>query len=120
MNFGPRLIIQGAILGSLFLATFLFMVTGSNAFQAATAPPTISEESIQPKALDEQAPIVHDTHPTNSIVNADEGKCNINKRYPERIIRWCGLITHYAQIHDLSPDLVPAPIWQESGGNPEA
>ncbi|MCJ7659980.1 MAG: transglycosylase SLT domain-containing protein [Anaerolineales bacterium] len=120
MNFGPRLIIPGAILGSLFLATFLFMVTDSNAFQAAAAPGTISEGSIQPKALDEQAPIVHDTHPTNSTINTDEGKCNINKRYPERITRWCELITHYAQMRDLSPDLVAALIWQESGGNPEA
>jgi len=87
MNFSPRLIIPGAILSSLFLATFLFKVTGSHAFQAAAAPPTISEVSMQPKVLDEQASIVHDTHPTNNTVNTDEGKCVINKRYPERIAR---------------------------------
>ena len=68
MDFGPRLIMPGAILGSLILATFLFMVTDSNAFQAAAAPGTISEGSIQLKALDEQDSIVHDTHSTNSTI----------------------------------------------------
>ncbi|MFC2055336.1 transglycosylase SLT domain-containing protein [Chloroflexota bacterium] len=90
--------------------------SGSNAFQAATKP----EGSIQPKVLDEQASIVHNNNPTNSTVYTDEEKCYINKRYPDRITRWCGLITRYAQMRNISPDLVAALIWKESGSNPEA
>jgi len=46
--------------------------------------------------------------------------CAVSALFPQAILRWCDLITHYANKHGLPPDLIAALIWQESGGNPTA
>jgi soluble lytic murein transglycosylase-like protein len=46
--------------------------------------------------------------------------CAVSLRFPHKVRRWCDLITRYADQHNLSPDLVAAVIWLESGGDPEA
>jgi len=46
--------------------------------------------------------------------------CEVGRRFPVRIRRWCSWITLYAHKQDLPPDLVAAVIWQESGGSPTA
>jgi soluble lytic murein transglycosylase-like protein len=43
--------------------------------------------------------------------------CDVSNHYPEKVRRWCDLITRYAGDANLHPDLVAALIWQESGGN---
>ncbi len=48
----------------------------------------------------------------------DQPGCEINRRFPARVMKWCRLITTYAREQDLPPDLVAALIWYESGGNP--
>ena len=45
--------------------------------------------------------------------------CQVNPSYPQKVFRWCGLITHYAEETGLEPDLVAALILQESGGSSE-
>jgi soluble lytic murein transglycosylase-like protein len=47
----------------------------------------------------------------------NEGPCRVSDQYPASIRQWCGLITHFADAHNLPPDLIAALIWQESGGN---
>ncbi|OGO29151.1 MAG: hypothetical protein A2W33_02995 [Chloroflexi bacterium RBG_16_52_11] len=47
-------------------------------------------------------------------------ECQVSQAYPQKILRWCNLITRYAIKHDLPPDLIAALIWQESGGSPAA
>jgi soluble lytic murein transglycosylase-like protein len=51
---------------------------------------------------------------------ADHEACELSTSFPESILQWCELITRYANHHDLSPDLIAALIWQESGGSPSA
>lgn len=46
-----------------------------------------------------------------------EEPCEVSNRFPDRIQKWCGLITHYAKKRNLDPDLVAALILQESGGD---
>jgi hypothetical protein len=46
--------------------------------------------------------------------------CQVNPKFPEEILQWCGLITKYATKFDVPPDLIGAVIWQESGGDPKA
>jgi hypothetical protein len=44
-------------------------------------------------------------------------QCGVSAQFPQKITRWCELITHYANKHNLDPDLVAALVWLESGGN---
>jgi soluble lytic murein transglycosylase-like protein len=46
--------------------------------------------------------------------------CRVNHRFPQAVLRWCGLITGNAEASELDPDLLAALIWQESGGNAKA
>jgi soluble lytic murein transglycosylase-like protein len=55
----------------------------------------------------------------NSTDNTSE-YCQVSNQYPEKILQWCSLITHYSNKRGLNPDLIAALIWQESGGNPVA
>ncbi len=50
----------------------------------------------------------------------DGGDCQVSGKFPASIRQWCALITRYAGSAGLSPDLIAALIWQESGGNPGA
>ena len=51
---------------------------------------------------------------------SDKQDCLIDERFPGSIQQWCQLISRYANLHDLDPDLIAAVVWQESGGNPGA
>jgi hypothetical protein len=44
--------------------------------------------------------------------------CQLSPRFPEKVLRWCRPIMVHSQDAGLSPDLVAALIWHESGGNP--
>lgn len=46
--------------------------------------------------------------------------CAIKGNYPNKVMRWCDLISKYAEKRSLPPDLIAALIVQESGGNPAA
>lgn len=50
----------------------------------------------------------------------EEGDCEVSQKFPNKILRWCNLITHFATKNGLEPNLVAALILQESGGNPIA
>ena len=52
--------------------------------------------------------------PATPITNAD---CSLSSTFPEKILRWCGLIETYARAYDLEPKLVASVMLQESGGN---
>ncbi len=46
--------------------------------------------------------------------------CRVSNRFPEEVLRWCGLISGNAAAAQLDADLLAALIWQESGGDPRA
>jgi hypothetical protein len=48
------------------------------------------------------------------------GDCAVSDRFPDKVTRWCGLITQNAGEAGLHPDLLAAVILQESGGNERA
>jgi soluble lytic murein transglycosylase-like protein len=50
----------------------------------------------------------------------DRGNCEVSNKYPESVLQWCDFITVYAEKFELSPDLIAAMIWQESGGKHRA
>jgi len=113
MKFGARLIIFGSIAGSLVLGSLLYIFSAPGAIQSSrgSTPGSVNGDSAV-ESID------------NSILTSvGEGSgafCEINQSYPNKVFRWCDLISHYARDRDLPPDLVAALILQESGGNPKA
>jgi soluble lytic murein transglycosylase-like protein len=117
MNLGPRLVIKGTFMGSLFVCGLLFLITAGVTFP----PPQVA------KAIEGQAQVVGISAPAAPEIQAspaqnppEAGTCRVSKKFPQKVLQWCELITQYAQNQNLPPDLVAAVIWQESGGNPVA
>jgi hypothetical protein len=48
------------------------------------------------------------------------GDCQVSKKFPLPVRRWCTLITRHANEAGLPPDLIAAVIMKESSGNPHA
>ena len=53
----------------------------------------------------------------STIAASQSADCRVSALYPSAVRQWCNLITYYADQHQLSPDLIAAVIWMESGGN---
>jgi hypothetical protein len=108
MDLGPKLVIRGVFLGIIVLVIFAATLTAG-----ASAPlPTDGSTENDDNNINQ-----------NELLSTSIGKsdhCLINSNYPEKILRWCELITIYAEIHDLPPNLIASIIWQESGGKPTA
>ncbi|RPI35196.1 MAG: hypothetical protein EHM70_00360 [Chloroflexota bacterium] len=113
MSIGPRLIIQGTMLGSLIVTAFgLFVTAHAAPLVQEPAPAAVVAEAPQPAA--EAAPA------EEQAVSDEGGVCEVSDRFPQSILQWCGLITRYAQERDLEANLVASVMLQESGGKPEA
>ena len=113
MSFTTRLslIIPGTILSMLSVTLLLLRLASGFVFSSAV--------------LNSSSAAINQASQTNFAASSAQdfsnpANCEVSAKYPDRILRWCGFITNYAQKHGLSPDLVAALIWQESGGNPEA
>lgn len=117
MNIGPWLVIRGTVLGALVLIGFSLLVTsGLSVPHVAYAeelptpqPPvdTVVAEVEQPEELTETSP---------DFV----GECLVSGNFPPAVTQWCEIITRYAVMYNLPPDLIAAVILQESAGNPDA
>lgn len=105
MKYGPGLVLVGAILGSCVLVIFVKHIF-----------PSGNIEMVAHAAG--QEPVLESVNEPEAVNNLLE--CAVSDRFPEKILQWCDLITHYADKHDINPDLVAAIIWQESGGKPQA
>ena len=118
MGSGPKLVVIGSIFGSIFLALFLSVITAGFSYTAALSAG--GEKALAQNQEPEDKAIEQD--PTTGGITVDnsgaKGDCAVSSRFPESILQWCGLNTHYAAQNGLSPDLVAALIWQESGGKP--
>lgn len=109
MTFGSRLVIPGAFFGSMLMALFLFMVTAGASYPAppveAAAAQSVKQSDALPVAVDSQGVI------------SEDGQCEVSQRFPDKVLKWCGLITQAAHSRGLEPNLIAALILQESGGN---
>ena len=107
---GPALIIQGSIFGSVVLVIILLSLTAGLSFPP---PSTASASELTSQVQKPQEDVSNNTDNTSEY-------CQVSSQYPEKILQWCSLITHYSNKRGLNPDLIAALIWQESGGNPVA
>lgn len=116
-----RLFIPWTLLASTLLAFGLISLAGNwNTPRIALA--AAQEEFIQ-AASDPAETNPDATSPANeepgSLPSENNG-CQVSQEFPEGVLQWCELITHYAFKNQLKPDLVAALIWQESGGQADA
>ncbi len=113
MSIGPRLVIQGTILGSMILALFTFIVSAGAApleDLAAAASAQAGSSAKNDQSGDQNA-----RNKSNK-----GGVCAVSDRFPQSILQWCNLITRYAEEHALEPDLIASVMLQESGGQAQA
>ncbi len=113
MSGGRLLVISGSAIGSMILTGVLAFLSSLMTFPAA-ANTAINPPSL-PQASSQSAAIID-----NPSLSAGGDQCQVSSQFPHEIYQWCDLITHFANQAGLSPDLVAAIIYQESGGNPEA
>lgn len=120
MNRVTWAIFPGVILGSAVVALVAALVTGGSTYQAYLVQAAFSEAQPNtiPAATESASEKVAEQEVTPEP--AAESDCQVSEGYPETVRQWCGLITQYAQEHDLDPNLVAALILQESGGDSSA
>jgi hypothetical protein len=113
---GPKLVVRGALMGCILVGLVGFFIT--SAF-------IVSDELVQPaqttmgvSEVDQDA--MDESPPGDFPSAATTGDCKVSRKFPDRVYKWCDLITRFADQHNLPPDLIAAVIWQESGGNPQS
>ncbi len=112
--YGPSpVLVAGATITICFLlASFLLTLTRKANLALAVADGAHNAISTQ-AALNEERP----QNPVDAAVTIDPNNCKVSSLFPEDVRQWCMLITAYAEKHSLSPDLIAALIWLESGGD---
>ena len=113
MYLGSWLVTRGVFVGIIVLVVFASVVTTGASF-----PSTSQDSDVGFQNIGDQNTSSEQHNVSNDAANA--GDCRVSGKYPPEIMRWCGLITRYADKFGLDPDLVAALIWQESGGKPLA
>lgn len=133
MRPGPELVIRAAIIGCLLIAIFGYAISAGAAPMLQTSNPP-AESNLSSDSSAAQADITDaNSNPQtadNKTKNAkakNQAKtkqtgqaCQVSDRFPDSILKWCGLISSYASQRGLPPDLVAAVMLQESGGDPNA
>jgi hypothetical protein len=103
----PALAFRGALLMS-FLMVLACLALSNSATLASTEPADLSKAKQGQTASSVSNEISLST------------TCVLSEQYPPSILQWCDLITQHADENGLSPSLIAALVWQESGGNPTA
>jgi len=99
----PGFAIRGMFLSSIVVILLTTFITTNATF--ATSSGNVATANVELGTTTESEPQV---------------ECQVSQEYPQKVLRWCNLITRYAIKHNLPPDLIAALIWQESGGSPSA
>lgn len=118
MNHVRQFIFPGAIVGSIFLASFGYSVMARVPKVPSSNNEPQSQEAVQDASTTNQ---VQPDAQSNTIGKGESSPdCAINPNYPEDVRQWCPQIMRHASKNNLDPNLIAAVIWQESGGNPTA
>ncbi len=112
MNTTHRLVVQSAVLGSLFISVFGFLVVPAKA--------TIQRETPQQVPAKDGQDLDSPKQKLQLQVPAGPNACGLDTQLPDVVYRWCDLILEQAGNTGLDPDLVAAVILVESAGNPHA
>lgn len=107
-----------AVFLSFFVVSLLIFCMADLVFSEEVFASSSSKE-IQKLYASEQldAPSSETLEPSLSQETEKFSECRVSAKFPPKVLQWCGLITYFAQKHQLPPDLIAAIILQESGGN---
>lgn len=128
MKFPHHFLLAGAILGSVILALFGYIVTAGASSLTSSSPDASSpvSASLSPEPINQvdapPAPLSSartSGKPASQNPVTYEG-CEVSAKFPDSILQWCELITAYASQHKLEPNLIASMMLQESGGDPLA
>jgi soluble lytic murein transglycosylase-like protein len=143
MKKGPRLVIQGAILGSFLVGSLCYFVSAGatplnnlpsitqNSQEPVISPSqSVNQENViqgqsaletpaAPKGVADQPQIAQTAAPKPKK-QKQKNTCEVSNSYPESILQWCQLITKYTNKYNLDANLIAAVMLQESGGEPQA
>ena len=111
MYLGPWLVTRGVFIGIIILVVFSSI---------ATTGLTTTTTSLASGEVNENQSISGLNSELPGELIPEGGNCKVSNKYPESVLQWCDLVTVYAEKFGLSPDLIAAMIWQESGGKPRA
>lgn len=117
MESSGRIFIPIAFLTGLMLAAFLWLASSNISLSIAVQAAAPGEASA-PEAESDQSQA--DESVTAQSQQIGINGCQVSQKFPEKILRWCDLITDHAIKRNLEPDLLAALILQESGGNSKA
>ncbi|MCS6907913.1 MAG: transglycosylase SLT domain-containing protein [Anaerolineales bacterium] len=118
-HLGPKLVLQGCLVGSLLVCVVGYSLTRSftvagEAGDTLGGPATLQASGQRSTGdLAESQFRPYETHP-------EPKACELSQELPQKVRRWCELITQAAEAYELPPDLIAAVIWVESGGDPSA
>lgn len=112
MEFRSRLVMIAplTIASMVLLVVLLFNVSAGFSY-----PNLAIAAAPQSKSLDTSVDSIVSSD--SMVITQAETNCRVSPKFPETILQWCDWITHYSELRGLSPDLIAALIWQESGGN---
>lgn len=114
-HIGPKLVIQGALLGSLIVCLVGYYLTGQMVVPTRAEEILISEQT--PEVLPEtQTAKKPEALPISKAVD-EHDECQVSELFPKKVRQWCPLITIAALKHNLPADLIASVIWIESGGD---
>jgi len=117
MNSGPRMVVIGTLLGSVFLSLFLAGITAGISYASDAHESSISVSAGRSSNNQAEAPEQPESDGRSSISEMiSNTACIVSDQFPDDILQWCDLISQYSDQHRLDPDLIAALIWQESGG----
>jgi hypothetical protein len=135
MNTGPRLVIPGALIGSMIVASLGLMITSGVKAESLPAPAPLSVTQLQPAAeqIPASEPDQEDLFEESIAYTPEQGSdnddqsgggiptaCQVSDRFPPSILQWCEYISSYAEQQGMPANLIAAVMLQESGGKPLA
>jgi soluble lytic murein transglycosylase-like protein len=109
--------IIAAVFGCIgFLATSHISVTAHTTDMTASAIASLESSLAQAVEADSAGSITSELDQVASPDN-DSKECQVSDQYPNKILRWCPIISQQASKNRLDPDLVAAVVFLESGGD---
>jgi hypothetical protein len=105
MENGGRWVVPVAFLVGAILTIFLLLLPSSIVYS-----PTVQAAQGDAAVANDQAQI-HQQDVMGTV------SCQVSQSFPVTILQWCELITYYANLRGLDPNLLAALILQESGGD---
>ena len=108
MGIGPSLVIRGALVMSLFVASLFLWILPAVSLEGSTTA-LAATNMTGGAGINDQS--------TGEGFAAGGSRCDVSAKYPQNILQWCTLIIQYAAANGLEPDFVAAVMLQESGGN---